>query len=72
MYQTSLNAEVHGGYYNVNPSDIPKFVTKINITPYNSSPFEETITLDLTRNWSNPFSFYDDAMVVSKAVISGT
>jgi len=72
VYQTSLSTEIHGGYYNVDPNDIPQFVTSIQVVPYNSSPFDVPIVLDLTRNWSNPFSYYDDGKVVGKAVVSGT
>lgn len=70
VYQTSLSSEVHGGYYNVDPTDIPKYVTRVELSSYN--PNDLPVVLDLTSDWNNPFSFYDDAAVVSKGNPTGT
>lgn len=71
LYQTGLSTEVHGGYYNVNPSDIPQYVTSVGLTPYNSSPFDQPVVLDLNLDWSNPLSFIDVGGVTGKGVVTG-
>lgn len=72
VYQTELSSEVHGGYYNVIPSEVWGFVTRVIMDPYNTSPFDVPVVLDLTDDWTNPFIFVDESGATAKAVVSGT
>lgn len=72
VYQTQLTSEVHGGYYNVIPNEVWGFVTAVAVDPYNTSPFDVPVELDLTSDWSNPFIYLDEGTVVSTAIISGS
>lgn len=56
QYTSTLTCEVHGGYYNVNPTDVWGYVTRVVTVPYNS--FDEVV-IDLDTNFSNPFQYVD-------------
>lgn len=71
VYDSSLTVEIHGGLYNVNPSDTWDYVTSVDAQPY--PQFEENVTLpfnDPSLPWTNPFEYEDDGIVTGIAVIS--
>ncbi len=72
VHETSLSVEVHGGIYNVVPTQEWGYVTKATAESY--PQFEETVVLPFNEpalDWTNPFEFEDDAVVTGSAVISG-
>lgn len=70
VYSTSHSLEIHGGYYNVIPTQTWQVVTKAT-----ASPYEEDVEFTLpfpnpAAAWTNPFVYEDEATVTGTAVIS--
>lgn len=79
VYQTSETLQIHGGYYNVIPTQTWQVVTKAT-----ASAWEEEVAFDVstatptlpyndpTTAWTNPFVYEDADTVTGAAVISGS
>lgn len=72
VYQTTHSIDIHGGYYNVVPTQTWQYITKATASPYEQDieftlPFNNPVT-----SWTNPFEYEDADMVTGAAVISST
>lgn len=80
VYETSLSLEVHGGFYNTNPSDQWGYVTNATADSYPEGDQDVSILFkpgslpfpDPSVAWTNPFIFLDADEVTGTAVISGS
>lgn len=67
VYETSATVQLHGGYYNVIPTDEWHYVSRAKAIPYP----EGNQVGELEIPWTNPFEFEDDTSAEGGAVISG-
>jgi hypothetical protein len=62
VYETSYTVEIHGGYYNVYPTDTWDFVTSVDAASYLEGWTDVTTDVpfyDPDRAWTNPFVYVD-------------
>lgn len=79
-YESTLSTTIHGGFYNVLPTDTFGYVTRAEAEPYPQG--DQTVTIEFGGDqplpfpdpntlWTNPLEYDDADTVVGEAVISG-